>query len=428
MTKGPIAERRPTSRTVHDVELTDDYAWLRDEDWRTVMRDPSALQADIRTHLEAENAHTEAELADVAALRDTLFAELKGRIKQDDSSVPAADGPYAYANRYREGGQHPIVVRTPRDGGEETVLLDGDAMAQGRDYFRLASVEHSPDHARLAYAVDDKGSEYFTVRFRDIPSGEELPDTISETAGGMVWSADGRSVFYTRLDENHRPSKVMRHDLGASGEDIVVYEEPDAGFFVGVGATQSRAFIVIDSHDHETSEVRLVPASEPMAEPHLVAAREPGVEYEVDHHGDDLVILTNADGAEDFKIVTAPVETPGREHWRDLVPHARGRLIVDHVALARHLVRLERHEGLPRIIVRTWKDGTEHAIDFAEEAYALGLSAGYEYDTDTIRFTYSSPTTPARVYDYDMTTRERVLRKEQEIPPATIPTPMSRAA
>ncbi len=416
MRKGPLAEARPTSRTVHGVVLDDDYAWLRDENWRDVMRDPSALKPDIRAQLEAENAHTEAALSGVEGLRETLFGELKGRIKQDDSSVPAPDGPYAYANRYRDGGQHPLLVRTPRGGGAETVLLDGDAMAEGKDYFRLASAEHSPDHTHLAYAVDEKGSEYFTVRFRHIESGEVLPDAITETAGGVVWSADGRSVFYTRLDENHRPSKVLRHDLGAEGEDTLVYEEPDAGFFVGVGATQSRDYIVIDSHDHETSEVRLIPADRTDEAPRLVAAREVGVEYEVDHHGDDLVILTNADDAEDFKIVTAPTDLTSRDNWRDLVPHEQGRLIVDHVALADHLVRLERADGLPRIIVRNWADGIEHAIDFAEEAYALGLSAGYEYETGTIRFTYSSPTTPARVYDYDLGTRERTLRKEQEIP------------
>ena len=416
MTQGPLAERRATSRTIHGIDLADDYAWLRDDNWRDVMRDPSVLRADIRAQLEAENVHTEAALADVADLRDRLFAELKGRIKQDDSSVPAPDGPYAYANRYREGGQHPLIVRTPRDGGAETILLDGDAMADGKDYFRLAAAEHSPDHALLAYAVDEKGSEYFTVRFRDIATGENLGEAITETAGNVVWSADGRSVFYTLLDENHRPSKVMRHDVGGAGPDSLVYEEPDAGFFVGVGATQSHAFIVIDSHDHETSEVRIIPADDPKAAPRLVAAREVGVEYSIDHHGDDLVILTNADDAEDFKIVTAPVTDPARAQWRDVVPHARGRLIVDHVALADHLVRLERSEGLPRIIVRNWSDGTEHAVDFAEEAYSLGLSAGYEYDTATIRFSYASPTTPSRVYDYDMQTRERHLRKEQEIP------------
>ncbi len=416
MSRGPLADTRPTSRTVHGVALEDEYAWLRDENWRDVMRDPSVLQPDIRAQLDAENAHTEGALSDVGSLRETLFSELKGRIKQDDSSVPAPDGPYAYANRYRDGGQHPLLVRTPRGGGDETILLDGDAMADGKDYFRLASAEHSPDHSHLAYAVDEKGSEYFTVRFRHVESGEELPDAITETAGGFVWSADGRSVFYTLLDDNHRPSKVLRHDLGAEGADTLVYEEPDAGFFVGVGATQSRTYIVIDSHDHETSEVRLIPADRVDEVPQLVAAREVGVEYEVDHHGDDLVILTNADDAEDFKIVTAPVDQPSRENWRDLVPHEQGQLLIDHVALARHLVRLERADGLPRIIVRDWTDGIEHAIDFAEEAYALGLSAGYEYDTDTIRFTYSSPTTPARVYDYDLSTRERTLRKEQEIP------------
>ena len=418
----PLAQKIPHHSAYHGVDLVDEYAWLRADNWQEVMQDPSVLDAEIRAYLEAENAYTKAAMADVEPLTKTLFAELKGRIKQDDSGVPTPDGDFAYWVKYVEGGEQPLVVRGARDGSAEAVLLDGNALAEGKAYFRLGGADHSPDHRLMAWASDDKGSEFYTLRIRDMASGADLGDEIPKTTGGAVWAADGKTLFYVTLDDNHRPSKVFRHVVGAPvSEDVVVYEEPDAGFFVGVGKTQSGRFILIDSHDHETSEVRLIDAARPDSAPVLIAARETAVEYSVEHHGERLIILTNADGAEDFKIVTAPIPaaegaTPGRTGWADLIAHKPGRLILSATAYADHLVRLEREDGLPRIVIRRLTDGEEHAIAFAEEAYSLGMSDGYEFDTTALRFTYSSMTTPSRVYDYDMESRARVLRKEQEVP------------
>ena len=412
----PNAEKRPVTFTRHGHVRTDEYAWLRADNWQEVMRNPSALDPEIRAYLEEENAYFAAQMADTDPLQETLFREMRGRIKEDDWTVPAPDGPYAYATRYIEGGQHQLFVRTPRDGGPEEVLLDGNALAEGRAYFRIGGVSHSPDHTKLAWAHDDAGSEFYLLSVRDLATGHDLADQIADTSGGAVWSADGGHLFYVRLDANHRPSRVYRHRLGTpASDDVLVYEEADPGFFVGLGKTQSRRFIVIHAHDHETGEARLIPADAPEAEPVLVAPRERGVEYSVDEGNGTLFILTNLD-AKDFRIVTAPVESPGRESWTDLVPHEPGRLILGHDVLARHLVRLERVEGLPRIVVRRLADGAEHAIGFDEQAYSLGLMGGYEFDTDWLRFTYSSMATPARVFDYQMETRERVLRKEQEVP------------
>ncbi|MBN8996533.1 MAG: S9 family peptidase [Rhizobiales bacterium] len=413
----PVAEKRPSPSTWHGVTRVDDYAWLRADNWQQVMHEPSVLAPDIRAYLDAENAYSEAAMAPVEELRKALFKEMRGRIKEDDSSVPAPDGPYAYAIRYAEGGEHPLLVRTAREGGPETILLDADAMAKGKAYFRLGGSAHSPDHRFLAYAVDERGSEYFELRIRDIATGEDLADAIPATAGSMTWAADSRTLFYVHMDENHRPSSVYRHVIGSDpATDILVYAEADPGFFVGVGSTQSNAFILISTHDHETSEVRLVDALHPESEPRLVAERKTGEEYHLDHGDDRFFILTNAGGAEDFKIVTAPVAAPGRENWQDLVPHKAGRLILHHTVLKRFLVRLERENSLPRIVIRDIASGEEHAIAFAEEAHSLGMLDGYEFDTTTLRFTYSSMTTPSRVFDYDMATRTRVLRKEDEIP------------
>lgn len=420
MTKSPLpprAEPRPLTLTTHGVTRQDDYAWLRDDSWQEVMKDPSVLNPDIRAYLEAENEYQAAQMAGTEALQETLFSEMRGRIKEDDSSVPSPDGPYAYGLKYETGGQQPVFIRTPRDGGAETVMVHGDTEAAGKAYFRIGGASHSPDHKLLAWAYDDKGSEYYSLQFRDLETGKDLGSKIEDTGGGGVFSKDSRHVFYVRLDANHRPSKLFRHEIGTDPtSDVLVYEERDPGFFMGVGKTQSGETILIDIHDHETSEVWMIPAGDATADPVLIAPRETGIEYSVDDHDDTLYILTNADGAEDFKIVTTPKTAPGRENWTDLVPHNSGRLILSHCVYRSFMTRLEREDGLPRIVIRTLDDGSEHAVAFDEEAYSLGLGGGYEFDTNTIRFTYSSMTTPAQTFDYNVATRDRVLRKEQEVP------------
>ncbi len=335
----PCAEKRPVATTRHGVTLIDDYVWLRAPNWQAVMRNPAELDGAIRAYLEAENAHAEDALSGTRDLQQTLFAEMKGRIKEDDSSVPDPDGPYAYFSRYREGGQHPLICRMPREGGAEEMMLDGDAMGAGT----------------------------------------------------------------------------------AAEDDALVYESDDPAFFVTISQLQSAQFAEISIHDHETSESWLLDLREPDARPTLVAARETGLRYNVEHHPalagkPVLLIQTNADGAEDFKIAVAPLATPGRAHWRDLVPHRPGVFLLSFALFADWLIRLEREDGLPRIVVRALASGEEHTIAFPEEAYSLGMDAGFEFATRTLRFTYSSMTTPNEVWDYDLAARTRVLRKRQEIP------------
>ncbi|MGE0770055.1 MAG: S9 family peptidase, partial [Hyphomicrobiaceae bacterium] len=397
----------------------DAYAWLRADNWQDVMREPTVLDPAIRAQLEAENAYTSAMLSDTEALQATLYEEMKARIKEDDTSVPTPDGPFEYQSGYVTGGQYPRLLRRPRGGpdGSESLLLDGNAEAAGKAYWGLGGASHSDDHKLLAYAVDEKGSELFTIRVRDLESGRDLDDAIPDTRGGVVWARDSKTFFYVRLDANHRPLYVYRHVVGTPAEsDVLVYEETNPGFYVGVGSTQSGRFILIDAHDHQTSEVYLIDAERPTEPMRLVEPRVHGHEYAVEHHGDRFYIMTNSAGAEDFRIVTAPIATPGQEHWQELVAHKPGRLLIDSVLYADHLVRLEREDSLPRIVVRRLSDGDEHAIAFDEQAYSLGLAHGYEFATTTIRFTYSSMTTPAEVYDYDMVSRARALRKRQEVP------------
>jgi oligopeptidase B len=413
----PAAARRPSGSEHHGIALSDPYAWLRAENWQEVMREPAKLDAEIRAYLEAENAYTDAALADTTALQAKLFTEMKARIKEDDSTVPSPDGAFDYFSKFVKGGQYPLVCRRPRGGGEETVLLDGNAEAKGKPYWSLGSGAHSPDHKLYAYSVDDKGSELYTIRIREMATGADLDDALPDTRGSIAWASDSRTLFYTRLDANHRPLFVYRHVVGTpASEDVLIYEEKDTGYYVGVSQTQSSKYIQVVAHDHQTSEIYLIDADAPTAPAFLVEPRLHGHEYGVEHHGDRLVIMTNSGSAEDFRIVEAPVATPGQANWRELVPHKPGRLILEMTVFKRHMARLEREDGLPRIVITRLADGAEHQIAFDEEAYSLGMSSGYEYDTDTIRFTYSSMTTPAEVYEYDMETRARTLRKRQEVP------------
>lgn len=413
----PEAKRLPTSDTRHGQTRIDEYAWLRAENWQEVFKDTSLLDPEIRAHLDAENAYQATLMADTIDLQKTLFAEMKGRIKEDDSSVPMKDGPFAYGSSFKLGGEQPRYFRMRRDGGEEQILLDGDAEAEGKAYFRLGDIDHSPNHEKLLWSYDDKGSEFYTLLMRDIATGRDIPEQVTDSGGSGAWDANSRGFFYCRLDQNHRPSKVLYHALGEeAGKDRLIYEEADPGFFMNVSGTRSNDWIFIGINDHETSEYRVLGACEPFAEPRLVAQRETGVQYDLEEGGDIFFVLTNADGATDFKIMTAPVTDPVRANWKELVPHEAGRLILSIVGFKGYLVRLERKDGLPRIVVRARATGEEHLISFDEEAFSLGLSGSYEYDTDTLRFTYSSMTTPAQVFDYNMRTRERVLLKTQEIP------------
>ena len=418
----PRAQTRPLETSRHGVILTDEFAWLRDPNWQQVMRDPRLLDPKIREHLENENAYADRVLGPTQALQETLITEMRGRIKEDDSTVPVADGAFSYFMRYREGGQHPSICREPRGGGVGEVLIDGDALAAGKAFFRLGASVHAPSHALLAWSADEMGSELFTIRVRDVARMTELTDIVPETSGDIVWTRDCSAFYYVRLDAQHRPSSVHRHRLGADvREDTEIYAVPDGGRFVSLSRLQSGCFAAISVHDHDTSEALLIDLYDCEARPMPVAPREPAMRYEVSHHPDfggvpALIILTNAGDAEDFKIAWTPLAAASRAHWRDVVPHRPGVFILSFAVFRDWLIRLERQDGLPRIVVRRIGSEDEHTIAFDEEAYALDLLEGFEFETDTLRFSYSSMTTPSQVWDYDVAARTRVLRKRQEIP------------
>ncbi len=414
MPQPPVAKKIPVVTEQLGRTRTDDYQWMKDDNWQAVLRDPTLIKAEVKEHLTAENAYREAMMASTLPLQEAMFQEMRGRIKEDDSSVPAPDGPWEYYVRYNTGDQHPLYCRRPRGGGAETLLLDANALAQGKAYSEVSAASHSPDHALFAYAEDAQGSEVHRIYVKDLATGEVLPAMIDSATGDFTFSPDSQWIFWTNRDDNGRPDKIFRRPA-RGGETALVYEEADDGMFIGVGRTADDRFIVIGIQNQETSEARYIPAETPTAEPVVLEPRVVATRYDADHWGDRWVIRTNADDAIDFKIVEAPTGTPGKANWKDLVPHAPGRFIEGLDLTRDHLARQERADANTRIIVRD-RAGAEHEIAVDEPAFALSLAGASEFDTTTTRYAYNSPSTPTQTFDYDMAARERTLRKTQEVP------------
>ena len=425
----PVARKIPVVIEQLGRTRTDDYQWMKDDNWQAVLRDPSLIKVDVKAHLTEENAYREAMLAPTLPMQEAMFQEMKGRIKEADSSVPSADGEWEYFVEYRTGEQHPRYMRvarqgTWRSGGRDVtrnfirapdpaLLLDANVLAQGKAYSEVGTTAHTPDHTLFAYAEDAQGSEVYRIYVKDLATGELLADPIESATGDFVFSPDSQWIFWTNRDDNGRPDKIFRRPTRGGGAALV-YEEADDGMFISVGVTSDQAFVVISIANQETSETRYIPAATPTAAPVVLEPRHVGRLYDADHWGDRWAIRTNED-ALDFRIVEAPTATPDLAHWTDIVAHTPGRFIEGFGLFQDYLVRQERAEANTRIIVRD-RAGAEHEIAVDEPAYALSLGGSGEFDTQVMRYAYNSPSTPTQTYDYDMTARERTLRKTQEVP------------
>jgi oligopeptidase B len=417
MTTPPAAKTVPTLRTHHGDTVIDEYSWLADKN------DPETI-----AYLQAENAYTESRTADQASLRETVFGEIKARTQETDLSLPVRKDGYWYYSRTVEGQQYSIHCRVPvrngvltppstEDGtspGGEEILLDGNVEAGSSEFFSLGTFDVSPDHDRLAYSVDLAGDERFTLRVKDLRTGEVLPDVVENVFYGSAWSLDGEHLFYLTVDDAWRPHRVWRHRLGTPvSQDDLVLDEPDERYFVGVELSRSDAYVVIDIHSKVTSEVRVIPAGRPTEVPTIIAPRRQGVEYSVEHdpaRGRFLVL--HNDGAEDFALGSTPADAPGA--WETVIAHTPGTRLLGVDAFARDIVVPLRRDGLTALRVRPATD-EEYEISFPEPLYTVGLSANAEYDTDSIRLHYTSLVTPDSIYDYDLRTREMVLRKQKPV-------------
>lgn len=414
------AEKHPVTLNAHGYERVDEYGWLRADNWQQVMADPDKLDPKIRHHLEAENGHFNAYMDQHETLKNQLFEELKGRIKERDDSLPTKNATHVYWTRFEEGKEYPILMRAPADDPEAgQIVWDSNKAAEGAPYYSLGVAAADPQDQRMIIGEDTSGSEQYDLRVLDMATGEFLPDLIPATGAGGTWDAAGESFFYLQLDESHRPYQVRRHILGQDvSQDQVVYEEANPAFFVGVSKTESGAFITIQAGDHITSEIHLLPADQPDSDLQLISERQEGHEYSLTHEGDWFYILTNHGGeAVDFEIMKTPVSDPSPENWTSIIDHRPGRLILSIFATKGYLMRLERVKALPRLVVIDIATKTEGLIEMDEAAYALGAGpASGDFQDQLVRFTYSSPTTPASVFDLDLTTGERTLRKVQEVP------------
>ncbi|ESQ89295.1 peptidase S9 [Asticcacaulis sp. AC460] len=425
----PHPAKKPFEIEQLGYKRSDDYHWMKDDNWQAVLRDPSLIKADVKAALTEENAYSAAMLASTQDLQTTIFEEMKGRIKEDDASVPSPDGPWEYYSRYEKGGQHPILARRPRSTtaflegvpsiettkAVEYILLNEDERAKGHDYYETSGAQHSPDHALYAWGEDIQGSEYYTIHVRDLKTGEILPGNIPSSDGSFVFSKDSQYIYWIWRDENSRPAKVFRRPA-RGGEDVLIYEEKDDGFFINISMVSSEAFVVIGAGDHETSESWIIPSGDPTALPVVVEPRTVGLKYDIDHWDDRFIIYTNADDAIDFKVMRSTAAVPTRSSWVEFVPHRPGVYVTGAEVTKRHMIRTERENANTRIVITRKSDLSEHAISVDEEAYSLGGGIGFEYDTDIIRYGYTSPTTPSQTFGYNMETREKVLLKTQTIP------------
>ncbi|MCC7053425.1 MAG: S9 family peptidase [Gemmatimonadaceae bacterium] len=401
----PVAPKVPVSVTRHGETLTDDYAWFRD---RT---NPA-----VTSHLEAENAYTAAMTAPTQPLRDALYAELVGRIKETDLSVPTFDAPYWYYTRTEQGKPYPVYCRklTSLEAREE-VIFDQNREARGRSFFSLGGFEVSPDHNLLAVLVDTTGYEDFTLRVKDLRTGRYLRDRRERLGFGLAWASDNRTLFYMTTDSAKRGDRVWRHVIGLPvRQDVMVHHEPDVLFNVGVQRLRSGKFITISSGSFTQGETRVIDAARPAQPARLVAARRAGVEYEVEHGNGWFWIVTN-DAAPNFRIARVRDDSRDLSAWEEwLAPRAD--VFVEQVSVfAGHAVTSERRAGLRRLRITDLATGVPHDIGFPEAAYGVSLAANPMFETASLRFTYSSLVTPSTVIDYDMRTRDRVVKKQQEV-------------
>jgi oligopeptidase B len=405
----PRAVQRPHRTEHHGVMLEDPYHWLRDPAY------PQVGDTAILAHLEVENAYFNGVMAPLQTLVETLFTELKGRIKEDDASVPVEQHGWLYQWRFEAGAQYRKWYRKPVAGGSEHLLLDEPALAQGKEFFKLGALSVSPDGRLLAYAVDESGAERFTLRVKDLASGQILPFEIPETMGPPVWSADSRVLLYTVLNAEWRPYQIKAHVLGEPvAQDRLLYQETDSGFRVALGKAQSEELIFLATGDHVTSEIRFVPAADPFAEPAMIAPRVAGRQYDADHDGAHLYLRVN-DTHRNFRIVRTPLATPGPEHWQEIVAGSDAQYLRHVTAFRQFLAIEERIDGLDQIRL-LFPDGTDRRVGFPDAAYEVGVGANPAPDPARLRLEYSSMARPATTFELDLATGALATLKVQEIP------------
>jgi oligopeptidase B len=400
---------------IHNEELVDNYSWIKQKDWKEVILNPNKLNAQVKKYLDEEILFKEDQLKDIKDVEKKLFEELKSKIKNEDNSVPKKDGDYFYGYKYNKNSEHPIYYRKNIIKNSEEIILDCEKKSKRHAYFNVASISHSHNHKSVAYNIDTNGSEYFAIFVEDVDKKEILSPEIKNTTGDIIWSLDNNYIFYVGLDQNHRPTKVFKHKIGSdTNKDLLIYEEKDPSFFCSINLSKTKKYLFIRTADHETSEYLFINLQLNGITPVLFKKRIKKIEYDLEHHENFFLISTNIDEAKNFKIMISHEES--YQKWEEFIAYEKNNLILDFILLKDWLVRLERTEGFENIIILNLNNKDQHKISFDEEAYNLSLDHGYEYETDTFRYSYSSPTTPKSIFDYDCKLKKKELKKTQEVP------------
>ena len=406
LNKAPRAQKKPKELVHHGDVRIDDYYWLNDRE------NPEVIQ-----YLEEENTFRKKAMQHTEKLQEDLFAEIKGRIKEDDSSVPYFKEGYWYYIRFESGGEHPLYCRRKEtmDAPEE-IMINAHEEAKNHEYYNIGGLSISPDNEWLAYGVDTLGRRIYQIRFRHIATGEEKAETLENCSGGAAWSSDGNYVFYTVKDEALRPYKIFRHKMGTEHQtDSEIFHESDATFICGVGRSKSRKYLVISSHSTVSNEFRFLPTDNPLGEFKIFQERERHLEYSIMHYGEHWYIHTNKDKATNFKLMRCGLQHTGKENWEEVIPHREDTYLEDVEIFKKYLVLEERKQGLTYLRIKDWAGDVDFYLDFSEEAYTVGIGNNPDFDSSFLRYNYSSLTTPTTVYDYYFETGETELRKQQEI-------------
>ena len=412
----PKAKMIPEELTIHDDTRIDNYFWMRLSDAQKNAETPDAQTQDVLDYLNAENDYLEQVMKPQQALKDTLYKEIVGRIKKDDQSVPVKDNGYSYYSRYEEGMDYPFYCRKKIGSEDEEIMLNGPEMAKGYAYYGIGGRSVSQDNNLLVYGIDTISRRQYTLYFKNLKTGEMLPDKLSNTGGGATWANDNKTVFYTTKDpQTLRQNKIFRHILGTDqSEDVLVYEEKDETFNTYVYKTKSKAYIIIGSSQTLSSEYRFLDADKPEGTFKVIQPRERNLEYSVDHYGNDFYIRTNLE-AKNFRLVKTPVTATTKENWTDVIAHREDIFLQDYDLFKKHLVLTERRNGLREIRIMTWDKSSDYYLEFKDPSYVTFTTSNLDFDTNLLRYGYISLTTPVSTYEYNMDTKEQTLLKQQEV-------------
>ncbi len=416
--KAPVAEKQPTTLEKHGDVRNDDYFWMRLTDAQKNAEVKDEQTQKVYDYLNAENAYYDEMTAETKDFQQGLFQEMKGRIKEDDESVPYKKNGYYYITRFEKGQQYPIYSRKKSNlEAEEEIMFNVNDDAKGHEYFQLGGLGISPNNKLTTFAIDTVSRRQYTIQIKNLENGKIHTDKIDNTTGGSVWANDNKTIYYTKQDpQTLRSSKIYKHVLGTdASEDVLVFEEKDETFGTFVTKTKSKKYIVIGSYNTVSTEYQVLEADNPDGEFRMIQPRERDLEYDIAHYGDHFYIKTNKDGATNFKLMKTPESKTSKENWVDVIPHREDTLFEDFSIFKDYLVLEERNNGLNKIRIKRWDGSKDYYLPFDEETYSAGVYANPEFDTDMIRYSYNSMTTPSSVIDFNMKDQSKEVKKEQEV-------------